>query len=92
MSGSREPQKQAGERTGAIEKPPPVRKCLCYRTRLEPIPKSAITKIVLMPPGDKCPKLEAIITTKKKHMICVDPEAKWFKNLLPNIKLLPKQK
>ncbi|XP_075705964.1 C-X-C motif chemokine 13 [Rhinoderma darwinii] len=69
----------------------PGRKCRCRKVTMDLVAKQWIKKIEIIPSRFYCPMMEIVITTKSSQVVCIDPEAKWFKNMLPNLIQAKKQ-
>ncbi|XP_005359575.1 C-X-C motif chemokine 13 isoform X2 [Microtus ochrogaster] len=57
-------------------------KCKCSKTISRPVHPNIIERIQVTPPGNGCPKFEALIWTRSKQILCVNPQDRWFKMVL----------
>ncbi|XP_021494693.1 C-X-C motif chemokine 13 isoform X2 [Meriones unguiculatus] len=57
-------------------------KCRCISMFSTFIHPGIIERVQITPPGNGCPKYEAVIWTKSKKVLCVNPYAKWFQKIL----------
>ncbi|CAO2639276.1 C-X-C motif chemokine 13 [Lemmus lemmus] len=57
-------------------------KCKCSKTISRAIHPNMIERIQVTPPGNGCPKFEALIWTKTKLILCVNPHDRWFQMVL----------
>ncbi|XP_075799584.1 C-X-C motif chemokine 13 [Microtus pennsylvanicus] len=58
-------------------------KCKCSKTISRPVHPNIIERIQVTPPGNGCPKFEALIWTKTtKQILCVNPQDRWFQRVL----------
>ncbi|XP_057628920.1 C-X-C motif chemokine 13 [Chionomys nivalis] len=57
-------------------------KCKCSKTISKPIHPNIIERIQVTPPGNGCPKSEALIWTRTKKILCVNPHDRWFQMVL----------
>ncbi|XP_073398173.1 C-X-C motif chemokine 10-like isoform X2 [Dendrobates tinctorius] len=69
----------------------PGGRCRCLKVTTDAIPKHLIKKIEIIPLRVYCPNIEIVVTTKADQFVCIDAEAKWFKNMLPRLMQLKKQ-
>ncbi|XP_026177127.1 C-X-C motif chemokine 9 [Mastacembelus armatus] len=60
--------------------------CNCLRTTNSVIPFQAIRKIEGFPISGQCRRTEIIITLRSGTPVCVNPDAKWVKTLLNNLR------
>ncbi|XP_040276402.1 C-X-C motif chemokine 10-like [Bufo bufo] len=63
----------------------PGGRCRCRKVTMDPVGKHMIKKIELIPSRVYCPMTEIVISTKNNQAVCIDPEAKWFKNMFPRL-------
>ncbi|XP_031590739.2 C-X-C motif chemokine 13-like [Oreochromis aureus] len=56
--------------------------CRCRKTTMRPVFAKMVKKIEVTPVSGHCPRTEIMITLRSGVKICVNPEAKWFPNLL----------
>ncbi|XP_038171614.1 C-X-C motif chemokine 13 [Arvicola amphibius] len=57
-------------------------KCKCSKTISRPVHPNIIERIQVTPPGNGCPKFEALILTRSKKILCVNPQDRWFQMVL----------
>ncbi|KAL1789611.1 C-X-C motif chemokine 13 [Sigmodon hispidus] len=57
-------------------------KCKCHKTTSAFVHLNLIDRIQVTPPGNGCPKMEVVIWTKNKNILCVNPLAKWLQKVL----------
>ncbi|XP_069601811.1 C-X-C motif chemokine 10-like [Ranitomeya imitator] len=69
----------------------PGGRCRCLKVTMDAIPKQSIKNIKIIPSRVYCPNIEIIVTTKADQLVCIDAEAKWFKNMLPRLMQIKKQ-
>ncbi|KAM4053932.1 C-X-C motif chemokine 13-like [Anomaloglossus baeobatrachus] len=69
----------------------PGGRCRCLKVTADRVAKHLIKKIEITPSRVYCPNIEVVVTTKTDQVVCIDPEAKWFKNILPLLMRIKKQ-
>ncbi|XP_062991936.1 interleukin-8-like [Elgaria multicarinata webbii] len=56
--------------------------CKCRKTTSKFVRPKDYESVEIFPAGVACTKMQIIITLKNQMKKCVDPEAKWVKNLV----------
>ncbi|KAM9858828.1 C-X-C motif chemokine 10-like [Aulostomus maculatus] len=64
----------------------PRRRCVCRTTISQPIADDVIRRLVVIPASGYCRWTQIIVTTATGGRVCVDPDVKWIKNLLENLR------
>ncbi|MEE6460289.1 hypothetical protein FKM82_000910 [Ascaphus truei] len=64
---------------------PGAPKCKCLKQTISAIKRPTIKQIEIFPAESYCPKIEILITLKKGGIVCVNPGAKWLKNVLKSL-------
>ncbi|KAM4809521.1 alveolar macrophage chemotactic factor-like isoform 1-T2 [Rhinophrynus dorsalis] len=57
-------------------------RCQCVSTTSKPFAPRLIANVELIPSGPHCPKLEVIVSLHNGVQRCLDPEAKWVKQIM----------
>ncbi|XP_077087443.1 alveolar macrophage chemotactic factor [Siphateles boraxobius] len=60
-------------------------KCQCLATTSAVIPPRLFQKIEILPAGAHCRKIEILITKKDNKTVCINPEARWIKNIISKV-------
>ncbi|MEE6522905.1 hypothetical protein FKM82_021553, partial [Ascaphus truei] len=60
-------------------------RCLCIKTVSKPLHKKNIEKVELILSGPFCSKDEVVVTLTNGIQRCLDPEAKWVKQIINTI-------
>ncbi|XP_063775684.1 C-X-C motif chemokine 10-like [Pseudophryne corroboree] len=64
--------------------------CRCLKVTSKRVNPKYLKKIDIHPPRKSCPKIEVLVTMTNDNVICIDPEAKWFSDMMQ--RLLKKNK
>ncbi|XP_063794463.1 interleukin-8-like [Pseudophryne corroboree] len=64
--------------------------CRCLKVTSKRLSPKYFKKIDIHRPRKNCPRIEVLITTTNDNVICIDPEAKWFSDMMQ--RLLKKNK
>ncbi|XP_008298103.1 C-X-C motif chemokine 10-like isoform X2 [Stegastes partitus] len=59
-----------------------LHRCRCLRTVSHRVPARVVKKIEVTPASGHCRRTEILILKKSGSTVCVDPDAKWFPELL----------
>uniref|UniRef100_A0A3P8TQ93 C-X-C motif chemokine n=1 Tax=Amphiprion percula TaxID=161767 RepID=A0A3P8TQ93_AMPPE len=62
-----------------------VLRCRCIRTVSHLVPAQTVKKIEVIPVSNHCHRTEILITKRNGSIVCVDPEARWFPELLKTL-------
>ncbi|XP_022065927.1 C-X-C motif chemokine 13 isoform X2 [Acanthochromis polyacanthus] len=62
-----------------------VNRCRCFRTVIRPVPAEVVKRIEVIPASGSCRRTEILIFRRSGSIVCVDPEAKWFPELLETL-------
>ncbi|XP_033862174.1 alveolar macrophage chemotactic factor-like isoform X1 [Acipenser ruthenus] len=60
-------------------------KCRCITQTSAKINPKTFDRIEMIPRGARCGKVEIIVTLKNKHIVCVNPEAKWIQHVIKGL-------